>query len=323
MGRHALRKLMNEKMTSEPRRWPRWLLGMLAGNLSIAALFFGVGWLTSKISASFLANVAWPSFFLLPLIGGVVASYFWRKLRPGIGATALGTLGLTLLGLIGAAVLFREGAICLLIVSPLYFLLVLTGALIGRLSFEAGPTKFHFSILPLLTVMAIGEPFLRSEHTGVVTDELLIQAPPSKVWPELTSFPEIPEPPAFWLFRLGLPYPQATTSAGDFVGADRRCIFSGGAVFKEIVSDIAPAAKLTFDIIECPPDPELIGHLTPKCGEFLLRDNGDGTTTLIGSTWYSLHVRPLWYFDPWTRHIFRAVHLRVMEDIRRRAEAGA
>jgi hypothetical protein len=66
----------------------------------------------------------------------------------------------------------------------------------------------------------------------------------------------------------------------------------------------------------------LIGHITPSRGQFLLRDNGDGSTTLVGSTWYSLHVRPLWYFDWWTEQIFRAVHLRVMNDIRQRAERG-
>lgn len=301
-------------------RWLWWLVGMVAGNLATAALCLGAGWLTSGIRDSYLPFIAWPSFFLVPLTGGLMASYVWRKMHPGVGKTALGTLGLTMLGLAGAGVFLREGIICLLIVSPLYYVFTFSGALIGRIWFKTPPTTFHAAIFPVLALMTIGEPLLRSEHTGVVIDELLIHAPPAKVWPELTSFPEIPKPPTFWLFRLGLPYPQATTSAGDFVGADRRCIFSGNAVFKEVVSDIIPSSKLTFDIVESPPDPELIGHLTPRRGEFLLRDNGDGTTTLVGSTWYALHVRPLWYFDWWTQHIFRAVHLRVMEDVRRRAE---
>ena len=73
-------------------------------------------------------------------------------------------------------------------------------------------------------------------------------------------------------------------------------------------------------MVELPNDPELIGHLTPKRGRFELRANGDGTTTLVGTTWYGLHVHPRWYFDAWTRHIFRAVHLRVMADVKRRAE---
>jgi hypothetical protein len=51
-----------------------------------------------------------------------------------------------------------------------------------------------------------------------------------------------------------------------------------------------------------------------------LQDNHDGTTTLIGSSWYTLHVRPRWYFDLWTRDMSRAIHLRVMNHIRRLAE---
>jgi hypothetical protein len=71
-----------------------------------------------------------------------------------------------------------------------------------------------------------------------------------------------------------------------------------------------------------PSDPELLGHLTAHRGQFELRDNGNGSTTLIGRTWYTLHVRPLVYFDWWTHDIFSAVHLRVMKHIQRLAERG-
>jgi uncharacterized protein YndB with AHSA1/START domain len=180
----------------------------------------------------------------------------------------------------------------------------------------------RLSILPLLGVGVFVELLTRVDKESVVRDEVLIHAPPARVWPQLTSFPAIPSAPRFWLFRLGLPFPTATTSSGNFVEAIRECVFSHDAVFKEKVVEFVPPQKLVFDILESPRDPELLGHLTPRRGEFILRGNPDGTTTLIGSTYYVLHVRPAWYFDLWTRHIFRAVHLRVMEDIRRRAEAA-
>ena len=103
--------------------------------------------------------------------------------------------------------------------------------------------------------------------------------------------------------------------------ADRACKFSGDAVFKEKIAEFVPERLLTFDIIESPPDPELLGHLDAHRGQFELRDNGDGTTTLIGRTWYSLHVRPSSYFDWWTHDIFRAVHLRVMKHVKRLSES--
>jgi hypothetical protein len=61
----------------------------------------------------------------------------------------------------------------------------------------------------------------------------------------------------------------------------------------------------------------------PTAGSFSSANNGDGTTTLFGTTWYSLHVRPGWYFELWTQHVFSAVHLRVMRHVKRLAEDGA
>lgn len=303
------------------RRLVIWTTGIVAGDILIALLYWGGALLMRKIHGGSWLGV--PSCFLIPLAGGMLASYVWRQLNPTIGSVASATLMMTLVGMLGAAYFFKEGAICLLIVSPLFYVVILVGGLLGRLWFKRNPTHLQVSILPLLAFLALGEPLTRQDEVGAVVDEVLIRAPAAKVWPLVTSFPDIPVAPDFWLFRLGLPYPMATTSTGDYVKANRRCIFNKGAVFKETVAELVPNEKLTFDIIESPPDPELVGHLTPHRGQFLLRDNGDGTTTLIGTTWYSLHVRPVWYFDWWTKHIFRAVHLRVMEDIRRRAETAS
>jgi hypothetical protein len=296
---------------------------MVVANVAMVFAYGGIFLLDKAANdgGNLSRTVGAPSLFLMPFLSGIVAAFVWRLIKPTVGEAAMGALGILIIGILGAVVVIHEGVICLLMVSPLFYGLILAGALLGRLWFKANNSHLRLSVLPLLVVAILGEPYTRTDQTGVAVDELLIHAPPSRVWPEVTAFPTIPAPPRFWLFRLGLPYPEATTSAGNFVGADRRCIFSGGAVFKESVAEFVPGENLTFDILESPPDPELIGHLTPQRGQFLLRDNHDGTTTLIGSTWYSLHVRPLWYFDWWTRHIFRAVHLRVMQDVRRRAEA--
>ena len=48
----------------------------------------------------------------------------------------------------------------------------------------------------------------------------------------------------------------------------------------------------------------------------------DGTTTLFGASWSTLHIRPLWCFDIWTRDMTRAVHMRVMNHVRGLAEEG-
>jgi hypothetical protein len=296
---------------------------MVAANGVAGGLCFGVMKLAEMSGKGDVGEVAMASMFLIPLLSGLVAAWFWRRLDFGIGDFALHSIWTCLLGLGGAAVLFREGIVCLVMVSPLYYVLMFAGAAVGRLLFRPDWTKLQVSVLPLLALATVAEPFVRADERAVVTDEIRINAPPSKVWPNVLAFREITAPPRYWIFQLGLPAPMKTTNGGNFVGADRQCIFSDGIVIKERVAEFEPEMKLTFDVTEQPKHPEAYGHITLHRGQFVLRDNHDGTTTLTGSSWYTLHVRPRWYFELWTRDMTRAVHLRVMEHIRRLAETAA
>ena len=299
------------------------LIGMAVANLAGGALFFGLSKLSDIYRDAAQGWLVLPSFFLLPLLVGLIAAWFYRRLNRGLGITFLDALWVSLVGAAGAAVVLREGAICVLIVFPVLYLLILTGLLIGRVWFRPDYSKLQLSIFPLLVLLTVTEALYTSPQRLAVTDEILIHATPDKVWPHVLSFPEIPERPDYWIFRLGLPYPTQTTNDGNFVGADRQCMFSDGIVIKERVAEFVPGEKLTFDIVEQPTHPEAYGHITLHRGQFVLRDNGNGTTTLFGSSWYTLHVRPSWYFDLWTRDMTRAVHLRVMNHVRRLAEDDA
>ena len=299
----------------------RLFLGMLAGN-AVGALAGLLAACVAGLSHELAPLIVYPSLLLVPFIIGLVAAWVWKPLDLGIGGALLHSLSSTLLGLGCAWLFMREGIVCLLIVSPILYIGTAAGALAGRVWFRAKRDRLNLCLAPLLIFAVAAEPTLRGPHTGVVTDEIRIAAPPAKVWLHVLAFSEIPDAPDYWLFRAGLPYPTETTNGGNFVGADRACRFSGGAVFKEKVAEFVPEKLLTFDIVESPPDPELLGHLDAHRGQFEFRDNGDGTTTLIGRTWYSLHVRPAAYFDWWTHDIFRAVHLRVMKHVKRLSESG-
>lgn len=314
---------MNEPPALPPRN-PVWqlILGMLFANAIGGALLGGsIGvmvLLGGKIKDA--GVLALPSFFLLPFVVGIAAAWFWRRLNRTIGWSFLDALWVSLVGLAAAAIILREGVVCLVIVFPALYLFVVIGILLGRLWFHPHYSKLQLSIFPLLALLTIGETLYHSEQQAVVMDQILIHAPPDKVWPHVLAFPEIPDSPDYWIFRLGLPYPTQTTNGGNFVGADRQCMFSNGIVIKERVAEFVPQEKLTFDVAEQPADPEAYGHITLHRGRFVLRDNRDGTTTLFGSSWYTLHVRPRWYFDIWTRDMTRAVHLRVMNHVKRLSE---
>ena len=300
------------------------LLGTLIANAIGGVLLFAVTWFAATHKNQDVSTfVAWPSFFLIPFILGLVAAWFWRRLNRTIAWCFLDALCVSLVALGAAAVILREGVVCLVIVFPALYIFVVAGILLGRLWFRPNYSKLQLTIFPLLALLTLAESVYHSEKQAVVTDQIVIHAPPEKVWPHVLAFPEIPDAPGYWIFRLGLPYPTQTTNGGDFVGADRQCKFSNGVIIKEKVAEFVPREKLTFDVAEQPSDPEAYGHITLHRGQFVLRDNGDGTTTLIGSSWYTLHVRPRWYFDLWTRDMTRAVHLRVMNHVRRLAEEDA
>ena len=299
--------------------WPTLLLGMVAGNAVGGAFLFGISLLPGGLK-EVRDVVIWPSLILVPFIVGLVAAWFWRRLGRSLAISFLDALFTFLLSLALAAVVMREGVVCLVIASPLLYTFLLTGILLGRLWFRSNDSKLRLTIFPVVALLTLGESLQRVDKQAVVTDQILIHATPDKVWPHVLAFSEIPDPPDYWIFRLGLPYPTQTTNGGNFVGADRQCMFSDGIVIKERVAELVPQQKLTFDIIEQPTHPEAYGHITLHRGQFVLRDNRDGTTTLFGSSWYTLHVRPRWYFDLWTRDMTRAVHLRVMNHVRQLAE---
>lgn len=293
---------------------------MAVANLVGGALCFGVTKLSEVYKGPSEGWYIFPSFFLLPLLVGLVAAWFYRRLNRGSGITFLDALWVSLVGVGAAAIVLREGVVCLIIVFPALYLLILTGLLVGRIWFRPDYSKLQLSVLPLVVLLVVTDAFSAATEREVVTDEILIRATPDQVWPHILAFSDIQDQPDYWIFRLGLPYPTETTNGGNFVGADRQCRFSDGIVIKERVAEFVPGEKLTFDIVEQPTHPEAYGHITLHRGQFVLRDNGNGTTTLFGSSWYTLHVRPLWYFDLWTRDMTRAVHLRVMNHVRRLAE---
>ena len=306
---------------------PRVFGGMLAATgfggavcLVYVAAFRQVGRMP-RFAGNLIVLSAYPNLLLIPIGMGLVAAFIWRPLRLSI-AECLGLSAMTVLFmLLAGAAIFGEGAVCLLIVSPIFLIAMFCGTLLGRVLFRRDDRNVRLTIVPLLVVAIFAEGRVARERENVVEDQIVIAADAAEVWKHVVAFPEITTAPAYWLNKVGLPSASATTCEGEFVGAQRKCIFSNGLVFDERVAELEPNRLLTFDIVEQPRDPELLGHVDLRRGQFELRANGDGTTTLIGRSWYTLHVRPLWYFDRWTRGITRAVHLRVMRHIKNLSEA--
>jgi len=303
-----MEKLSNAKLT-----------GYLAANV---AAFVIIG-LTKLAMPEYGGSgiIIFSEFVIVPFLMGIISTWFWRKTelsgRQLIDRACVNCFIAILL----SVVLLKEGIICLLIVSPLLWVFITAGSFAGRSMFRRNNQKLNVSIIAALAVVFVVDSASVHHYENMVADKIVIKAPVSTVWKNVVAYKRNTSPDKYWLFKLGMPSPVESTTEGYYLGAKRKCIFSNGYVFDEKIVVYDENKNLTFDITGQPRDPEIMGHIDILRGQFLLKDNGDGTTTVTGNSWYRLYVFPTWYYDIWAKSITRNVHLRVMEHIKQISEA--
>jgi hypothetical protein len=259
-------------------------------------------------------------FVIIPLLMGIIASAFWRNLEMRGVMYLVFSIPNTVIALIFSYFLFGEGYICILIVSPLLFSFVVAGAYLGKFMFRKKNRIVNSGVFASLLAILTFDFSAKHEYKNEVTDMIVINAPADKVWQYVAEYDYNREPDNYWLFKIGMPSPVQSTVSAKCAGADRKCIFSNGYTFDEKMTVYKPNEELTFEITKQPRDPEIMGHIDIVKGQFILKDNGNGTTTLVGTSWYKLYVFPSWYFNIWAESITRNVHLRVMEHIKNLSE---
>ncbi|MHA4895385.1 SRPBCC family protein [Pedobacter sp. PWIIR3] len=268
------------------------------------------------------ANLIFSTFIIVPFVMGIINAWFWNKIETVHKTKTFGWYSVlnSLIAIFLSAVFLGEGVVCLLIVSPLIFALNFTGLIIGKMMFRKKNNTLNVSVFSILLLVFLVDSISEHSYVNLVADEVVINACPEEVWKHVVAFEKIEEKPKYWLFNVGMPSPMQTTVDGYYEGSGRKCIFSNGYVFDEKIVTYQPNKNLTFDIVGQPLDPEIMGHIDILRGQFLLKDNRDGTTTLVGNSWYRLHVFPIWYYDIWAKSVTRNVHLRVMEHIKELSE---
>ncbi|HTD99282.1 MAG TPA: hypothetical protein VK668_08330 [Mucilaginibacter sp.] len=294
--------------------------GYVVANLIGVAIVYITKYIEIKYAGFTSGTLIFSEFIIVPMLIGIVSAWFWRHLNFS-GRKLTGNSCINVLIAIGLSFLFLgEGTICLVIVSPLLFAFVTGGAFLGRLMFGQNKQKLNISIVSLLIAVFIVDSVSEHHYENMVSDTIIVNAPANQVWKNVVAFKRIKAENKFWLFKIGMPSPVESTVDGHYLGANRKCIFSNGYTFDEKIITYDEDKDLTFAVTNQPRDPEIMGHIDIMQGQFLLHDNGDGTTTLIGNSWYRLHVFPVWYYDIWAQSITRNVHLRVMEHIKELSE---
>ncbi|MEO0322793.1 MAG: SRPBCC family protein [Myxococcota bacterium] len=319
--------------------------------LRAALLGTGVGTLIALamvgFSVSVLGDYGQTLFAVTPAVLGATSSWFFNRQERQSVRSTLGVACLAVLVAGGAILLFAlEGIVCLAMAAPLAMVMACLGALVARV-LASEPLRrpgqpVHFGVVLLLALPLAaalekaprGDPMDRPETAPVreVRTSVIVEAPPSAVWPNVIGFAELP-PPDSLLFRAGIAYPMRARIEGSGVGAVRHCEFSTGA-FVEPITRWEPPRRLSFDVVAQPPPmtelspyedlhpPHLGSTIRSRRGEFRLVDLGDGRTRLEGSTWYALDIHPRLYWAFLSDALLHGIHRRVLEHVKALSEAS-
>ncbi|MCX7358839.1 MAG: SRPBCC family protein [Alphaproteobacteria bacterium] len=321
-------------MADDVRLTPKRAIIVIAAGLAASLVIVGLPYLAPWLyaiatggadpSASMTAVVGFNASLtlLFPAIQGAGMGVALGRSHYGLGTTALLALAMVVVDVVLAIIVIHEGAICLIIMSPLLFLMIWIGEELARLVVVRIGRKVQVSLIPLVVLAVFAEARGPTpNYMAEVTDSVVVNAPPEYVWRYVTSYPENRAPPEYWLWQAGLPYPTQSIADAPQVGAKRICAFNTGIAFEERITELRPNEVMTFEVTAQPDHPEVTGHFQFDRGQIRLTRNADGTTTLTATSWYRLFVRPAVYFDWWTADITRQVHFRVLNHMRDLAEA--
>ena len=331
----------------ETRHGREWLARVIPDNpmgsaaMSLAlSVPFGIA--ATALAVIVFKDYGWGVFAGLPFwIGMVAVLVYGYKAPRGLGAClGVATLAIMAVGVATIAVAI-EGLICVLMAAPIPLGLAMLGGLTGyfiqRRTWGGPPRLEVFGALLLAMPGALALEHARPVEPPMlsVTSTIEINAPPQAVWRNVVSFQQIDEPiaPGDWYFRAGLAYPQRAEISGSGVGAVRHCVFSTGA-FVEPITVWDEAHLLRFGVTAEPPamrelspypgihPPHLDHYFSSKQGQFLLVELPHGRTRLEGTTWYTNRFWPEAYWQLWSDAIIHRIHMRVLQHVKARSEAG-
>lgn len=229
-------------------------------------------------------------------------------------ASSLVSFFASLAVLLGAA---AEGLGCLVIVLPLLSGVSVFGAVIGWACTRATVARVAAVIGIAVPAALLGKDAASppEPEAFACVSVVRVEAPPEVVWNNVVSFPPIDSEPDPIFAIVAMPL-EAKLDGRD-PGATRHCVFTIGE-FEEPIETWDEPRELTFRVRAQPTNIERL--IAVERGQFLLERNGDGTTTIRGTTWYRLRTAPFCYFGLWSQRLLHAIHMRVLDHVKRLSE---
>jgi hypothetical protein len=213
----------------------------------------------------------------------------------------------TAVALLVSGTLLGEGFVCVLMASPLFFLVaLLVGGVTDWARKRDERSRTTMSCLLLLAFVPMsfegtraGLSFPREE---MVRREILVAETPETIAGHLAATPRFPsELPAF--LRLGFPQPVAASGSGLHVG-DRRTIHFAGGEGKpgDLVMEVAAADGNSVEFREISDTSHVAHWLKWESTRFEWTATPRGETRVVCTVRYRRLLDPAWYFKPWERY---------------------
>jgi len=277
--------------------------------------------------------------FMVPAVVGFLTTYVARTtswvealLMPWVTA-AVSLASLMALNL--------EGAICIVMMVPVYLPMASLGGVLGMGARRWGRNgRLNAAgvgaVLLLPYLAAPGENALPlAMQQRVVENQVRIRAGADEVWSQIIRVPPIDagQYGTSFVHRMGFPRPVEATLSREGVGGVRHASFERGVVFVETVTDWEPRRLLSFGIHADPasiPASTFDQHVTVG-GEFF--DVLDGTYEIepVGPDEVILHLRSThrlsttfnFYASFWTDLVMRQIQGNILQIVKARSEAAA
>ncbi|HBB95371.1 MAG TPA: hypothetical protein DC054_08260 [Blastocatellia bacterium] len=278
--------------------------------------------------------------FVVPMALGVLTVFFAARYRPRRWYYWLFMPWVPCAMLLLGAFLFGiEGAICIIMASPVFFLMSsLGGLLTGLVMKEYGSSRSSYSLLlfPILPflVAPIEHQFPAPDSVRSTETQIIINASPQTVWENIERVRRIePDEQRFSFFRLmGFPRPVEATLSYEGVGGVRHATFEGGVLFIETIDVWQPDRELRFSIkadTNSIPSTTLDEHVTIGSayfdmlqGDYQIEPVSDHQVRLHLSSKHRISTRFNLYVGLWTEFIMRDIQQNILKIIKRRCEAA-
>jgi hypothetical protein len=266
--------------------------------------------------------------FVVPLVIGYLTILPMHE--PSLKMSILAPWLTCLLVVLGSLVGGFEGAICIVLATPVMLVLsslggILAGAQVGR----ARGTLPVFLVLPW-AVMGIESHTTVPVKLVTTTTSIEIAASPSTIWPLVVSVDSIrPSERRQALFAsIGFPQPIAATLDHPGIGGMRTASFERGVVFREVITDWIPEKRIRFTIdASTVPSKALDEHVRiggpyfdVLTGTYELRPLSASRTLLVLTSEHRVSTRFNPYASWWANRIMSSIQSNILYVLRARAE---